>query len=73
MESAPLTIRKKTQPADATPTTKARWFDRIDDTTAADDFVANTLKPPPTPPAPIDAVTVQGFFNRLSGDEPPSS
>ena len=48
-------------------------LDRIDDTTAADDFVANTLKPPPTPPAPIDAVTVQGFFNRLSGDEPPSS
>ena len=68
-----MTIRKKTQPADATPTTKARWFDRIDDVTTADDVVANTLKPTTAPPAPVDAVTVQGFFDRLSGDEPPSS
>ena len=68
-----MTTRKKTQLADATPTTKARWFDRIDDATAVEDFVANTLKPPTTPPAPVDAVTVQGFFHRRSGDEPPSS
>jgi hypothetical protein len=61
---------RKTSRHDSTPTTKARWFDDHD---AVDDHADNVLKPNPLPPVPETALSVQSFFERLQGDEPPTS
>jgi hypothetical protein len=65
-----LSERRKTSRHDSTPTTKARWFDDHD---VLDDVEANELKPATVPPVPETALSVQSFFERLPGEDPPRS
>jgi hypothetical protein len=64
-----LNIRKRKKQHDSTPPTKARWFDDNDWLDEIDD---NLIKGTLVPSVPETALSVQSFFERLDGDEPPS-
>jgi hypothetical protein len=64
-----LNDRRTTSRHDSTPTTKSPWFDDHD--TLEDDH--NDMKPQKAARLPDVSLSVQGFFERLSGDEPPTS
>jgi hypothetical protein len=56
---------------DSTPPTKARWFDDTDSVDDVDDCGDNLLKRSPLPVVPETALSVQVFFERLTGGGPP--
>ena len=60
---------------DSTPPTKARWFDDNDGVVDpdVDDAGDNLLKSLPTTPVPETSLSVQAFFERLAGDDTPTS
>ena len=69
----PLVAAGRPKPVDArwsTPPLKARWYDGDDDVQAEND-----LKTTSASPVWVEQqhLTVQGFFDLLSSDEPPTS
>lgn len=51
------------------PTTKANWFDTVDDDIPGEVPEANTLKPTPATSPPLASITVQAFFARLEAEQ----
>ena len=64
--------KKRATRHDSTPPTKARWFDDNDGVVDVDEFDDNLLKSTATPSVPETALSVQAFFERLAGGEPPT-